>query len=37
MITVWIKQGFGGMQKPVSEMYYPNEEVNRLEDLLLIL
>jgi HAD superfamily hydrolase (TIGR01549 family) len=37
MRTIWIKQGFGGIQKPISEMYYPTEEVNNLEELLLIL
>lgn len=34
MITVWIKQGFGGMQHPLSESYEPDYTVTELEELL---
>jgi len=34
MKTVWIKQGFGGMQSPLSEEYVPDREVMSLTDLI---
>lgn len=37
MKTIWIKQGFGVMQEPLSEMYEPDEVIHKLEELLLIL
>ncbi|WP_297635926.1 HAD family hydrolase [uncultured Clostridium sp.] len=36
MKTIWIKQGFGGIQKPKLKEYIPNEEISKLEDLLKI-
>lgn len=32
--TVWIKQGFGARQKPISEMYIPDAEINSPEEIL---
>ena len=37
MKTIWIKQGFGGLQTPRSEEYQPETEINCLSDLLHIL
>ena len=37
MNTIWIKQGFGGMQKPESAAYLPDAEVHSLSELLDIL
>lgn len=37
MKTVWIKQGFGGIQKAVNGDYEPDYEINSLSELLNIL
>ena len=37
MKTIWIKQGFGGMQTPKSDEYFPDREITDLNELLLIL
>lgn len=37
MNTIWIKQGFGGMQKPKSHEYTPDIAISNLKDLLHIL
>lgn len=37
MRTIWIRQGFGGEQEIISEEYRPDEIVNNLRELLLIL
>ena len=37
MKTIWIKQGFGGMQPPKSDEYFPDREITDLNELLLIL
>jgi haloacid dehalogenase superfamily, subfamily IA, variant 3 with third motif having DD or ED/haloacid dehalogenase superfamily, subfamily IA, variant 1 with third motif having Dx(3-4)D or Dx(3-4)E len=37
MKTIWIKQGFGGMQNPKSEEYFPDTEITNLNELLNIL
>lgn len=37
MNTIWIKQGFGGMQKPMTDKYYPDVEITNLRELLYIL
>lgn len=37
MKSIWIKQGFGGMQKPISASYCPTAEISCLNDLLSIL
>lgn len=34
MKTIWVKQGFGGMQKPKSDEYSPDMEVSNLSELL---
>lgn len=34
MRTIWIKQGFGGIQKPKSDEYIPDIEILQLKDLL---
>lgn len=36
MKTVWIRQGFGGMQKPMNDRYIPDVEISNLEELLMI-
>jgi len=36
MGTVWIKQGFGGMQSPKTEEYEPDVEINSLSELLIL-
>ena len=37
MNTIWIKQGFGGMQKISEEKYCPDEQVDCLSDLMKVL
>lgn len=37
MKTIWIKQGFGGMQNPKTEEYFPDTEITNLNELLNIL
>lgn len=37
MKTIWIKQGFGGLQKPKSAEYVPDAEITSLGELLTIL
>ena len=37
MKTIWIKQGFGGIQNPKSDEYIPNIEISQLNDLLEVL
>jgi HAD superfamily hydrolase (TIGR01549 family) len=37
MKTIWIKQGFGGMQKPKTDEYLPDTEIASLSELLYIL
>ena len=37
MKTIWIKQGFGGMQRPLTKEYSPDEEISNLKELLDIL
>ncbi len=37
MNTVWIKQGFGGMQVPKSQLYEATEEIYSLDELMNIL
>lgn len=37
MKTIWIKQGFGALQTPRSEAYYPDAEIECLSGLLQIL
>lgn len=37
MKTIWIKQGFGGMQKPKTNEYFPDREIASLSELLDIL
>lgn len=37
MKTIWIKQGFGGMQRPLTKEYFPDEEISSLKELLEIL
>lgn len=37
MKTIWIKQGFGGMQTPRTEEYHPDAEIANLNELLYIL
>lgn len=37
MRTIWIKQGFGGMQNPKSDEYIPDIEISQLNDLLDVL
>lgn len=37
MKTIWIKQGFGGMQEPKSEEYKADYEINHLEGIYKIL
>lgn len=37
MKTIWIKQGFGGMQSPKTEEYFPDAEITNLNELLYIL
>lgn len=37
MRTIWIKQGFGGMQNPKSDEYIPDIEISQLNDLLEVL
>jgi putative hydrolase of the HAD superfamily len=37
MKTIWIKQGFGGMQTPKSNEYIPDKEITSLKELLSIL
>ena len=37
MNTIWIKQGFGGMQTPKSHLYEPTKEITSLDELLKIL
>ncbi|WP_160684852.1 HAD family hydrolase [Clostridium sp. C2-6-12] len=37
MKTIWIKQGFGGVQKPKSDEYIPDTEITNLNELLDIL
>lgn len=34
MKTIWIKQGFGGMQSPKTSEYLPDMEISKLADLL---
>lgn len=34
MKTIWIKQGFGGMQKPLNEKYKPDYEIKSLSELI---
>lgn len=34
MQTIWIKQGFGGMQKPITEEHIPDIEISKLSDLI---
>ena len=34
MKTVWIKQGFGALQKPLSESEEPDHSINNLSELL---
>ncbi len=37
MNTVWVKQGFGGMQIPKSQLYEPTKEIDSLDELINIL
>lgn len=37
MKTIWIKQGFGGMQNPKTDEYFPDAEITNLNELLYIL
>ncbi|WP_164917287.1 HAD family hydrolase [Clostridium sp. JN-9] len=37
MKTIWIKQGFGAMQKPKTIEYIPDKEIANLSELLYIL
>lgn len=37
MKTIWIKQGFGGMQNPKTDEYFPDREITNLDELLCIL
>lgn len=37
MKTIWMRKGFGGTQKPISEEYIPDKEVNNLAELLELL
>lgn len=37
MKTIWIKQGFGGMQKPKIDAYLPDRKISSLRELLEIL
>ena len=37
MKTIWIKQGFGGMQNPKTDEYLPDAEIGSLSDLLSLL
>jgi hypothetical protein len=37
MKTIWIKQGFGGMQNPRTDEYLPDIEITSLCELLNIL
>jgi HAD superfamily hydrolase (TIGR01549 family) len=37
MKTIWIKQGFGGMQNPKTDEYIPDTEITNLSELLYIL
>lgn len=37
MKTIWIKQGFGGMQNPKTHEYFPDTEIANLSELLYIL
>ena len=37
MKTIWIKQGFGGLQTPKTEEYFPDTEITNLNELLNIL
>lgn len=37
MKTIWIKQGFGGMQTPKTEEYFPDAEIANLNELLYML
>lgn len=34
MKTIWIKQGFGGMQKAITDAYKPDFEINSLKEIL---
>lgn len=36
MKTVWIKQGFGGLQQPLTKEYVPDYIVEKLDDLILL-
>lgn len=36
MNTIWIRQGFGGMQKPITPAYVPDVEIANLDELLSI-
>ncbi len=35
--TIWIRQGFGGFQKPISSDYQADIEIDNLHELLTIL
>ncbi len=37
MNTIWIKQGFGGMQKTMTDKYFQDVEITNLSELLYIL
>ena len=37
MQTVWIRQGFGGLQVPRSDAYRPDQTIQSLRDLLPVL
>lgn len=37
MKTIWIKQGFGGMQNPKTDEYFPDMEIENLSKLLYVL
>lgn len=37
MKTGWVKQGFGGLQKPPNEAYEPDVTIDRLNGLLRVL
>ena len=37
MKTIWIKQGFGGMQVPIDDRYIPDREIAELKEIIKIL
>ncbi|MCM0650254.1 HAD family hydrolase [Clostridium swellfunianum] len=37
MKTIWIKQGFGGMQSPKTEEYIPDVQIENLSELINVL